>query len=55
MRLFGMVAPVIHPATRSAFIFATLLTAGGFSLVYIAMAFILPISPTRESPHMGRR
>ena len=40
---------------RTLFIFATLLTAGGFSLVYIAMAFILPISPTRESPHMGRR
>ena len=40
---------------RTLFIFATLLTAGGFSLVYIAMAFILPISPTSESTDMGRR
>jgi phage shock protein PspC (stress-responsive transcriptional regulator) len=40
---------------RTLFIFATLLTAGGFALVYVAMAFILPVSPTRASPDMGRR
>ena len=38
---------------RTLFIFATLLTAGGFFLVYVAMAFILPVSPTRESPNTG--
>ena len=32
-----------------------MLTAGGFSLVSVAMAFILPVSPTSESPDMGRR
>jgi phage shock protein PspC (stress-responsive transcriptional regulator) len=40
---------------RTLFIFATLLTAGGFALVYVAMAFILPVSATRESPDLGRR
>lgn len=38
---------------RTLFIFATLLTAGGFALVYIAMAFILPVSPTREAQDLG--
>ena len=40
---------------RTLFIFAALLTAGGFLLVYVAMAFILPVSPTSESPDVGRR
>jgi phage shock protein PspC (stress-responsive transcriptional regulator) len=34
---------------RTLFIFATLLTAGGFALVYIALAFILPVASTREA------
>jgi phage shock protein C len=40
---------------RTLFIFATLLTAGGFALVYVAMAFILPVSPTREASDARRR
>ena len=34
---------------RTLFIFATLLTAGGFALVYIALAFLLPVASTREA------
>ena len=34
---------------RTLFIFATLLTAGGFVLVYIALAFILPVASIREA------
>jgi phage shock protein C len=34
---------------RTLFIFATLFTAGGFALVYIALAFILPVASTREA------
>jgi phage shock protein PspC (stress-responsive transcriptional regulator) len=34
---------------RTLFLFATLLTAGMFALVYIAMAFILPVAETRET------
>lgn len=33
---------------RTFFLFATLLTAGLFVLVYVALAFILPIAPNRE-------
>jgi phage shock protein C len=33
---------------RTLFFFATLLTAGIFGLVYLALAFILPIAATRE-------
>jgi phage shock protein PspC (stress-responsive transcriptional regulator) len=34
---------------RTGFIFAALLTAGLFTLVYAALAFILPIVPTRAA------
>jgi phage shock protein C len=34
---------------RTLFVFATLLTAGGFVLAYIALAFILPVASTREA------
>ena len=34
---------------RTMFFFAALVTAGLFILVYIAMAFILPIEETREA------
>ena len=34
---------------RTLFIFATIFTAGGFALVYIALAFILPVASTREA------
>jgi phage shock protein PspC (stress-responsive transcriptional regulator) len=34
---------------RTLFVFATLLTGGLFVVVYIAMAFILPVAPTREA------
>jgi phage shock protein PspC (stress-responsive transcriptional regulator) len=34
---------------RTLFVFATLLTAGVFGLVYVALAFILPVAATRES------
>jgi phage shock protein C len=34
---------------RTLFIFATLVTASGFALVYIALAFILPVASTREA------
>jgi phage shock protein PspC (stress-responsive transcriptional regulator) len=34
---------------RTLFLFATVLTAGAFGLVYVALAFILPVSQTRES------
>ena len=34
---------------RTLFVFATLLTAGIFRLVYIALAFILPVAATRET------
>ena len=38
---------------RTIFIFAALLTAGLFIIVYIAMAFILPIEATREAKPGG--
>jgi phage shock protein C len=34
---------------RSLFVLATLFTAGVFSVVYIALAFILPVAETREA------
>jgi len=34
---------------RTIFFFAALLTAGLFTIVYIVMAFILPVVPTREA------
>jgi phage shock protein C len=34
---------------RTLFIFATLLTAGIFTLVYVALVFILPVASKRES------
>lgn len=34
---------------RTLFLFATLLTAGVFSVVYIALMFILPVAETREA------
>ena len=34
---------------RTIFIFATLVTAGLFTIVYLALAFILPVIPTREA------
>src|SRR3954453_4698273 len=34
---------------RTIFVFATLLTAGLFLIVYIAMAFILPVAETRDA------
>ena len=34
---------------RTLFVFAALLTAGAFILVYIALAFILPVASTREA------
>jgi len=37
-------------AVRSVFLFATLLTAGGFALVYAALAFLLPIRAARPVP-----
>jgi phage shock protein PspC (stress-responsive transcriptional regulator) len=40
---------------RTLFAFATLVTAGLFLLVYIAMAFILPVTSTREQYEMDRR
>ena len=33
---------------RTLFVLATVFTAGAFALVYIALAFILPITPKRE-------
>jgi phage shock protein C len=33
---------------RTLFVLATIFTAGAFALVYIALAFILPITPKRE-------
>ena len=40
---------------RTIFVFATLVTAGLFLLVYIALAFILPVTPTREQYELDRR
>ncbi len=34
---------------RTLFVFATLLTGGLFVVVYVVMAFILPVAPTREA------
>ena len=34
---------------RTGFIFATLLTVGFFGLVYVGMAFVLPVAETREA------
>jgi phage shock protein C len=34
---------------RTGFVFATLLTVGFFGLVYIGMAFVLPVAETREA------
>jgi phage shock protein PspC (stress-responsive transcriptional regulator) len=34
---------------RTLFLFATLLTAGVFSVVYVALMFILPVAETREA------
>lgn len=34
---------------RTLFLVATVLTAGLFALVYIALAFILPVAPTRAA------
>ena len=39
---------------RTLFVFATLLTAGIFALVYIALAFILPVSATRDMNDIER-
>ena len=39
---------------RTLFVFATLLTAGIFALVYIALAFILPVSATRDTYDIER-
>jgi phage shock protein PspC (stress-responsive transcriptional regulator) len=36
-------------AVRSVFLFATLLTAGGFALVYAVLAFILPVRGVRTT------
>jgi phage shock protein C len=40
---------------RTLFIFATLLTAGIFSLVYVALAFILQVDATRDAYDAERR
>jgi phage shock protein PspC (stress-responsive transcriptional regulator) len=40
---------------RTIFVFATLVTAGLFLVVYIALAFILPVTPTREQYYAERR
>jgi len=34
---------------RTIFIFGALATAGLFTIVYLALAFILPVLPTREA------
>jgi phage shock protein PspC (stress-responsive transcriptional regulator) len=40
--------------TRTLFLFATVVTAGIFALVYMALAFALPVTATRESYHVER-
>jgi phage shock protein PspC (stress-responsive transcriptional regulator) len=40
---------------RTMFIFAALLTAGIFALVYVALAFILPVDATRDAYDAERR
>jgi phage shock protein PspC (stress-responsive transcriptional regulator) len=39
---------------RTGFLFGTVVTAGIFGLVYVALAFILPVAPTRESYDLRR-
>ena len=40
---------------RTLFFFATLLTLGAFTLVYVALVFILPVASTGDSYQMERR
>jgi phage shock protein PspC (stress-responsive transcriptional regulator) len=40
---------------RTLFVLATIVTAGFFLLVYIALAFILPVVPTRDAYDLQRR
>jgi phage shock protein PspC (stress-responsive transcriptional regulator) len=40
---------------RTVFFFATLLTLGAFTLVYVALVVILPVAATTEVPQMERR
>jgi phage shock protein C len=39
---------------RTIFVFATIFTAGGFALVYLAMAFILPVAAPDSAYRMRR-
>jgi phage shock protein C len=39
---------------RTLFVFATILTAGVFALVYVALAFILPVASTRDAYDLER-
>jgi phage shock protein C len=40
---------------RTGFLVATTLTAGIFGLVYVALAFVLPVDATREARDVKRR
>jgi phage shock protein PspC (stress-responsive transcriptional regulator) len=47
---FAEYAEIKVSAVRAVFFFATLLTAGGFALVYAALALILPVRSARPVP-----